>query len=274
MAEPQLIVQNLEVGFSGEGGLAPVVRDISFSVGREVVALVGESGSGKSMTGRAIMGLLPHGAVVRANRLAFEERDLTGLSAAEWSALRGSRISLVLQDPKYSLNPALKAGRQVEETLKLHTRLTAGERRRKALEMMDLVGLPDPVRIYRSYPGQLSGGMGQRLMIAAMLINRPKLLIADEPTSALDRDLQDQILGLLRRLSDEFGMGLLLISHDLQQVCRYADRVLVMRRGRIVESLASDELARSNEPYTHALWAARPSAKTYGSRLPVWGEAE
>ena len=274
MADPLLTVENLEIGFASDSGITSVVRDISLTVGREVVALVGESGSGKSMTGRAVMGLLPRNAILNARRLALEDVDLTTLSAAGWNALRGARVSLVLQDPKYSLNPAIRAGRQVEETLLLHTRLSASERRRKALEMMDLVGLPDPVRVYRSYPGQLSGGMGQRLMIAAMLINRPKLLIADEPTSALDRDLQDQILGLLRRLSDEFGMGLLLISHDLQQVSRYADRVLVMQRGRIVEAMPSQELAHASEPYTRALWAARPSAATYGSRLPVWEEAE
>ncbi|EPE94336.1 ATP-binding cassette domain-containing protein [Rhizobium grahamii] len=270
MTEPLLQVEDLSISFPSAMGLVRIVDDISFSVGREVVALVGESGSGKSMTGRAIMGLLPSRAKVAAARLSFDGHDLTAEKG--WNSLRGSGLGLILQDPKYSLNPAHRIGRQVEETLLLHTRLSAAERRERALDMLDKVGLPDASRIYSSYPAALSGGMGQRVMIAAMLINRPKLLIADEPTSALDRELQDQILTLLRSLSEELGMGLLLISHDLQQVSRYADRVMVMRRGRIDEQMASADLANARSDYTRALWAARPSAATYGTRLPVYGE--
>lgn len=272
MTEPLLSVEDLSIAFPSEAGPVRVVDGISFSVGREVVALVGESGSGKSMTGRAIMGLLPRRAEVRAKRLAFDRQELTTLSASGWNRLRGSGLGLILQDPKYSLNPAHKVGRQVEEALLLHTKLSAGERRERALDMLDKVGLPDPKRIYSSYPASLSGGMGQRVMIAAMLINRPKLLIADEPTSALDRGLQDQILTLLRLLTEELGMGLLLISHDLQQVSRYADRVMVMRHGMIEEQMASADLANAKSDYTRALWAARPSAATYGTRLPVYGD--
>lgn len=271
MTEPLLSVEDLSIAFPSEAGPAHVVDGISFSVGREVVALVGESGSGKSMTGRAIMGLLPRRAEVRAKRLAFDGQELTTLSASGWNRLRGSGLGLILQDPKYSLNPAHKVGRQVEEALLLHTKLSSAERREQALDMLDKVGLPDPKRIYSSYPASLSGGMGQRVMIAAMLINRPKLLIADEPTSALDRGLQDQILTLLRSLTEELGMGLLLISHDLQQVSRYADRVMVMRHGKIEEQMASADLANARSDYTRALWAARPSAATYGTRLPVYG---
>jgi peptide/nickel transport system ATP-binding protein len=272
MTEPLLSVEDLSIAFPSETGPVRVVDGISFSVGREVVALVGESGSGKSMTGRAIMGLLPRRAEVRAKRLAFDREELTTLSASGWNRLRGSSLGLILQDPKYSLNPAHKVGRQVEEALLLHTKLSAAERRERALDMLDKVGLPDPKRIYSSYPASLSGGMGQRVMIAAMLINRPKLLIADEPTSALDRGLQDQILTLLRSLTEELGMGLLLISHDLQQVSRYADRVMVMRHGKIEEQMASADLANAKSDYTRALWAARPSAATYGTRLPVYGD--
>ncbi|TXI08606.1 MAG: ABC transporter ATP-binding protein [Rhizobium sp.] len=271
MAEPLLSVQDLSVAFPSEAGPIPVVKDISFVVDREIVALVGESGSGKSMTGRAIMGLLPRHAQVRATHFSFEEQDLLSLPPSRWNALRGNGIGLVLQDPKYSLNPAHKVGRQVEETLVLHTRLSAAERRERALDMLHTVGLPDPQRVYSSYPAALSGGMGQRVMIAAMLINRPKLLIADEPTSALDRELQEQILTLLRSLTEEFGMGLLLISHDLQQVSQFADRAIVMRAGRIEEELASADLANAQSTYTRALWAARPSAETYVTRLPVYG---
>ncbi len=270
MAEPRLTIENLRISFPSEGGPVSVVDDVSFDVGREVVALVGESGSGKTMTGRAVMGLLPRGARIEALRMAFDGQDLTALSPSAWNRLRGRGIGLVLQDPKFSLNPAHKIGRQVEEALLLHAKFSAAERREQALEMLSRVGLPDPERVYSSYPAALSGGMGQRAMIAAMLVNRPKLLIADEPTSALDRGLQDQILTLLRSLTEELGMGLLLISHDLQQVSRYADRVLVMRQGRIEEEMASADLANAGSAYTRALWAARPSAATYGTRLPVY----
>lgn len=273
MAEPLLDIQSLSISFPSEAGSVRMVDDISLSVGRDVVALVGESGSGKSMTGRAIMGLLPESAEMQAKTLRFDGRDLRTLSTAGWNGLRGNDISLILQDPKYSLNPAHKIGRQVEEALLLHTRLGAAERREKALDMLAKVGLPDPKRVYASYPAALSGGMGQRVMIAAMIINQPKLLIADEPTSALDRALQDQILTLLRSLTTEFGMGLLLISHDLRQVSRYADRVVVMRRGKIEEQMASADLAQAQSAYTQALWAAQPSARTYGTRLPVYGDA-
>jgi peptide/nickel transport system ATP-binding protein len=272
MTEPLLSVEDLSIAFPSEAGSVRVVDGISFSVGREVVALVGESGSGKSMTGRAIMGLLPSRAEVRAKHLAFDGQELTTLPASGWNRLRGRGLGLILQDPKYSLNPAHKVGRQVEEALLLHTKLSAAQRRERALDMLDKVGLPDPQRVYSSYPAALSGGMGQRVMIAAMLINRPKLLIADEPTSALDRGLQDQILTLLRSLTEELGMGLLLISHDLQQVSRYADRVMVMRHGKIEEQMASADLANAKSDYTRALWAARPSAATYGTRLPVHGD--
>jgi peptide/nickel transport system ATP-binding protein len=273
MAEPLLDIDGLSIAFPSEVGPVRVVDDIAFTVGREIVALVGESGSGKSMTGRAVMGLLPGSAEMHARTLRFDGRDLRALSQIGWNALRGNDIGLILQDPKYSLNPAHRIGRQVEETLLLHTRLSAAERREKALDMLARVGLPDPKRVYTSYPAALSGGMGQRVMIAAMIINQPKLLIADEPTSALDRALQDQILMLLRSLTTEFGMGLLLISHDLRQVSRYADRVVVMRRGKIEEQMAAADLARAQSAYTQALWAAQPSAATYGTRLPVYGEA-
>jgi peptide/nickel transport system ATP-binding protein len=270
MAEPLLTIKNLQISFPSEEGPVSVVDDVSFDVRREVVALVGESGSGKSMTGRAIMGLLPRSATIDAQRMEFDGQDLTALSPSAWNRLRGRGIGLVLQDPKYSLNPAHRIGRQVEEALLLHTKLSAAERRQQAVDMLSKVGLPDPQRVYSSYPAALSGGMGQRVMIAAMLVNRPKLLIADEPTSALDRGLQDQILTLLRSLTEELGMGLLLISHDLQQVSRYTDRVLVMRQGRIEEEMASADLANAGSAYTRALWAARPSAATYGTRLPIY----
>jgi peptide/nickel transport system ATP-binding protein len=269
MADPLLDIKNLTIAFPSDRGPIDVVKSISFSVGCEIVAVVGESGSGKSMTGRAIMGLLPRQAKVQAEAMTFEGRDLQAFKSAQWNRLRGDGIGLILQDPKFSLNPAHRIGRQIAETLLLHTKLSAGARRDRVLEMMAKVGLADPKRIYDSYPAALSGGMGQRVMIAAMLINRPKLIIADEPTSALDHDLQEQILLLLRSLVGEFGMAMLLISHDLQQVSRYADRVLVMRQGEIVDRLPAARLAEAQSPYTRGLWAARSSAATYGTRLPV-----
>ncbi|MBF9233923.1 ABC transporter ATP-binding protein [Microvirga alba] len=271
MTEPFLEVRDLNVRFRDESGFAsvPALDDISFVVGAERVALVGESGSGKSTAARAVMGLLPPSAKVAAKNLRFGPADLLSLDHAGWNALRGSGMGFVLQDPRFSLNPSRRIGWQVEEALRLHTRLTRKERRERALDMLSAVGLPSPLRIYESFPGELSGGMGQRVMIAAMMINRPKLLIADEPTSALDRDLRDQILDLMGRLTAEQGAGLLLISHDLQQVTRFADRVLVLYRGKIVDERRGHELSHSDHPYTRTLWAARPSAATYGTRLPV-----
>lgn len=269
MTDKLLDVANLKISFPSDHGLIPVVKSISFEVGREIVALVGESGSGKSMTGRAIMGLLPPRAQVTADRLSFETHDLRQMKPAGWRKIRGNGLGLILQDPKYSLNPALRIGQQVEETLLLHTSLNAKERKIKALSMLEKVGLTDAERVYRSYPSELSGGMGQRVMIASMLINAPRLLIADEATSALDHDLQIQVLELLQSLTREMGMGLLLISHDLQQVARFADRVLVMRNGEIIDRLAAADLSKSQNAYTSALWNARPSAATYGTRLPV-----
>ncbi len=274
MTDPILDIAKLSIIFASDAGPVEVVKSVSLQVGREIVALVGESGSGKSMIGRAIMGLSPRGATVTAERLRFEDQDLATLSERGWNRLRGSGMGLILQDPKFSLNPAHRVGPQVEEALLLHTQLSARERNQHALDMLEKVGLPDPEKIYQQYPAALSGGMGQRVMIAAMLINRPKLVIADEPTSALDRGLQDQVLTLLRSLTQEFGMGLLLISHDLQQVARYADRVIVLRRGAIVEQLPAAALSDARSPYTRGLWAARPSAATYGTRLPLFEDGE
>lgn len=274
MTEHLLKVDDLNISFPSDTGPVAIVKSISFEVGSEIVALVGESGSGKSMTGRAIMGLLPRRAIISARNLRLDGQDLQQLSPSGWNRMRGSSMGLILQDPKFSLNPAHRVGRQVEETLLLHTRLSASERRDAALKMLQKVGLEDAERVYNSYPAALSGGMGQRVMIASMLINRPRLIIADEPTSALDRQLQDQILTLLRSLTHELGMSLLLISHDLQQVSRYADRVLVMRKGEIVDRLAASALQDAPSPYTRGLWSARPSAATYGTRLPTFASEE
>lgn len=269
MTDPILDVRNLSIALPDDAGWRSIVKSISFTVGHEIVALVGESGSGKSLTGKTIMGLLPSRAQVTADKLACEGENLLALSERQWTKRRGKTLGLMPQDPKISLNPGQRIGVQVEEALLLHTGLGKRDRRRAALDMLARVGLADAERIYQAYPGQLSGGMAQRAMMAAMLVNRPRLLIADEPTSALDREVQAQILALLKELTADFGMGLLLISHDLLQVSRFADRVIVMRQGRIEEELAASDLGQAQSSYTRSLWAARPSAATYGERLPT-----
>jgi peptide/nickel transport system ATP-binding protein len=265
-----LEARNLRVAFPAPDGHAvEVVHGVSFAVGVERVALVGESGSGKTLTARALMGLVPRPGTVTADRLALDGTDLLALGPREWRAVRGARIGLVLQDPRFALNPLHTIGRQVEEPLRLHQRLSGGERRERALAMLERVGLDNPREAYGLYPGQLSGGMGQRVMIAIMLIAGPQLLIADEPTSALDENLRRQVLELLADLVDKEKMGLLLISHDLQQVADFTDRTLVVYRGAIVDERKSAELSTSSHPYTRTLWSCRPSAETYGTRLPT-----
>jgi peptide/nickel transport system ATP-binding protein len=272
MSEDSLLtVRGLRIR-STENRERPIVDSISFDVGTERVALVGESGSGKSLTARALMGLVGRPLEVSADRLRFEDHDLLTLSSTQWARLRGQSISLVLQDARYALNPMVPIGRQIEEMVSLHARVPAAERRHRVHEMLEAVGLDDP-RLARAYPHQLSGGMGQRAMLAMMLINGPRLLIADEPTSALDAALREQMLELVCESVRVRRMGLLLISHDLHQVTRYCQRVLVMHRGRIVDGGSTAELMRSTHPYTRALWDCAPSGRTHGMRLPTFEAA-
>jgi peptide/nickel transport system ATP-binding protein len=247
-----------------------IVDRVSFDVGAERVALVGESGSGKSLTARALLGLLRRPLSVSAQRLQFEDIDLRALTPGDWAALRGSKMALILQDPRYGLNPVLRIERQIDEVLRIHQRLSAAERRDRTEEIMLAVGLAEPRRIARAFPHELSGGMGQRVMLAMMLVNGPRLLIADEPTSSLDESLRDQVLELITSLVEQRRMGLLLISHDLQQVARVCDRVLVMYQGRIVDARRTQDLASADHPYTRTLWSCRPGGKTYGTQLPVF----
>ena len=256
MTAPLLAVENLTVAYGGGG--APAVRGVSFTLGRERLGLVGESGSGKSPTGRALLGLVKRPGRVTARRLAFAGQDLLGLSPRDWSRLRGRRMAMVLQDPRYSLNPVLSVGRQVTEALRLHRGIGAADALRRARAMLEAVSIADPDRVLRLYPYQLSGGMGQRVMIAAMLIAEPELLIADEPISALDVTVANEVLGILDRLVRERGMGLLFISHNLQAVASLCDRVLVMYGGRVLEDCDTGQLAAARHPYTRALMAAAP----------------
>jgi peptide/nickel transport system ATP-binding protein len=270
MSEPPLLeVEGLDVTF--EGGRAPLraVRDVSFTLRRERLGIVGESGSGKSTTGRALLGLLPRSAKVSARRMSFEGTQLLGLSASGWRKLRGRRMSMVMQDPKFSLNPVLKVGKQIMETLRLHSAVSSAEAKRQALAMLEAVRIRDPERVFHLHPHQLSGGMGQRVMIAAMLIAKPDLLIADEPTSALDVTVQNQVLRILDDLVVARGMGLIFISHNLTAIASFCDRVLVMYGGRILEELPARDLGRASHPYTRALIAAAPDLDRPRAELAV-----
>jgi peptide/nickel transport system ATP-binding protein len=268
-APPLFEVEGLDVSFAAGRTTFQAVRDVSFTLGRERLGIVGESGSGKSTTGRALLGLLPRSATVTAKRLSFAGSSLLGLSAKGWQALRGRRMSMVMQDPKFSLNPLVKVGEQISETLLLHGEFDRAGARRRALAMLEAVRIRDPERVFHLYPHQLAGGMGQRVMIAAMLIGEPDLLIADEPTSALDVTVQNQVLRILDDLVSARGMGLIFISHNLTVIASFCDRVLVMYRGRIVEELAAGDLAKARHPYTRGLIAAAPEIDHPRAELAV-----
>jgi peptide/nickel transport system ATP-binding protein len=266
---PLLEVEGLNVSFPGRGGVTRAVRDVSFSLGRERLGIVGESGSGKSTTGRALLGLIPRPGLVTARKMQFAGQDLMEMSDAAWQALRGRRISMVMQDPKYSLNPVIKVGHQIQETYLLHHQTSPDDARQRTLAMLEAVRIRDPELVYHLYPHQLSGGMGQRVMIAMMLIAEPDLLIADEPTSALDVTVQNQVLRILDDLVTDRGMGLIFISHNLTIVSSFCDRVLVMYGGKIVEECKASELHKARHPYTQALIKAAPSLEHPRAELAV-----
>ena len=268
--EPVLVVDDLCVAFPNrDGGYTEAVRGVSFNLGRERLGIVGESGSGKSQTGRAILGLTAPEGRVTAKRLAFQGTDLMHCSAQQRRALRGGRIAMVLQDPKFSLNPVMTIGEQIVETLRAHSRVSGAEARRGALAALEAVQIDDPVRVYRLYPHEVSGGMGQRAMIAMMLIANPELLIADEPTSALDVTVQLQVLAILDGLVRQRGMGLIFISHDLRLVSTFCDRILVMYAGRVVEEIAAGALAEARHPYTLGLLNCLPRLGDARHPLPT-----
>ncbi len=238
----------------------PIVEDLSFSLGRgEILALVGESGCGKSLTGLAILGLLPRGIKVSRGSIFFQGRDLVGLSDEELRKLRGRELAMVFQDPMTSLNPVFPVGDQVAEVLRWHFGLSKKEALQKVKELFREVGIPAPDRRLKAYPHELSGGMRQRVMIAMALAGKPSLLIADEPTTALDVTIQAQILELLARLRQTRHLSILLITHDLGVVAELADRVAVMYAGRLVEVARCEEIYENPaHPYTKALLAALP----------------
>jgi peptide/nickel transport system ATP-binding protein len=269
MTSPLLTVEDLRISFPTRTRVVEAVRGIGFTIGREKVGLVGESGSGKSMTGRAILGLVPPPGRVTAARLRLGDIDLLTASERKMREVRGRRVSMVLQDPRFSLNPVLTVGAQIAEAYRAHERVPRAQARDRALEMLRAVRIRDPERVHDAYPHELSGGMGQRVMIAMMLAPDPDLLIADEPTSSLDATVQMQVLAILDDLVTRRGMGLFFISHDLRLVGSFCDRVLVMYGGRIVETLAAADLDRATHPYTRGLLAALPSPGRAGEPLPV-----
>ncbi len=262
-------VENLEVSFSVDGGQIDAVRGVSFRVPQGgTVALVGESGSGKSVISQAIMGILPRAARIQGGRILFNDPlrpektiDIAALSpdGPEMRAIRGGRISIIFQEPMTSLSPIHTVGDQIGEALHLHRKASAAEGRELVIEMLRLVGFPDPVKALRTYPFELSGGLRQRAMIAMALICRPALLIADEPTTALDVTIQAQILKLMRDLQAELGMAVLIITHDLGVVANMAEEIIVLYHGRVMESGTLDHIfGQPTHPYLRALLHAVP----------------
>jgi peptide/nickel transport system ATP-binding protein len=264
-----LDIKNLRVTFDTETGPVQAVRGVSFSLGRERLGIVGESGSGKTMTGRAVLRLIRPPGRIEADAMTFDGQDLLAASEREMRALRGKRIGMVMQDPKFSLNPVMTVGRQLTEGLRLRDGLGRADAATKALAALEAVQIRDPERVMDAYPHELSGGMGQRVMIAMMLIPEPDLLIADEPTSALDVTVQAEVLTILDNLVRDRNMSLIFISHDLRLVARFCDRVLVMYKGRIVEEVAAGKLLDAQHPYTRGLLNCLP--RIGGPREPLPG---
>lgn len=264
-----LDIRNLRVTFDTETGPVHAVRGVSFSLGRERLGIVGESGSGKTITGRSVLRLIRPPGRIEADLMTFDGQDLLGASEREMRALRGKRIGMVMQDPKYSLNPVMNVGEQLTEGLRRRDGLGRRDATAKALAALEAVQIRDPERVMAAFPHELSGGMGQRVMIAMMLIPEPDLLIADEPTSALDVTVQAEVLSILDRLVRDRGMGLIFISHDLRLVARFCDRVLVMYKGRVVEEVQAANLMQAQHPYTQGLLNCLP--RIGGPRAPLPG---
>ena len=275
-----LEVENLWVRFPTRQGIFNAVRGVSFALERERLGIVGESGSGKSMTGRAILRLIRKPGIVESDAIRLEGRNLLELSEPEMRKVRGQKISMVMQDPKFSLNPVMTIGDQIMESYLLHNNTSKAQARAKAIAMLEAVSIRDPERVMRAYPHEMSGGMGQRIMIAMMLIPDPQILIADEPTSALDVSVQRQVLDIMDGLVKERGMGLIFISHDLNLVSEFCDRVLIMCAGRIVEVCDADKLHQAKHPYTQGLLNSLPRLDQPKKHLEVlkrddgWADGE
>lgn len=266
---PQLVVEDLRVRFHTAHRVVEAVRGVSFTVGREKVGIVGESGSGKSMTGRAILRLSPPEAQVTAKALQFQDIDLLACTERQMLKVRGRRISMIMQDPKFALDPVMRVGDQIADAIPAERRGSRMADRERVLAMLDSVHIRNPKRVFDLYPHEVSGGMGQRVMIAMMLMPEPSLLIADEPTSALDVTVRMRVLAILDELVAQRDLGLIFISHDLNLVASFCHRVLIMYAGRIVEECAANELAHAQHPYTRGLLASLPRVGDTRARLPV-----
>ncbi|MEG0383160.1 ABC transporter ATP-binding protein [Solibacillus cecembensis] len=272
-----LEVRNLGVNFKTYGGEVKAVRDVSFHVNKgEIVAIVGESGSGKSVTVQTIMGLIPKPpAIINAGNIYFQGQDLLTLSKKQMRKVNGSKISMVFQDPMTSLNPTMKIGKQIAEALIVHNNLSKAEAKEKAIEMIRLVGIPNPEERYEQYPHEFSGGMRQRAMISIALACSPELLIADEPTTALDVTIQAQVLELMKDLKEKINTAIILITHDLGVVAETAERVIVMYAGMIVEiSSVEDIFNNPKHPYTWGLLESIPDITATSEKkrlIPIEG---
>lgn len=264
-----LKVEDLWVRFNTQHGVVDAVRGISFNIGKEKVGIVGESGSGKTVTGRSVLRLTPKLARVSATRMEFDGLNLATATESQMRQIRGRRISMIMQDPKFSLNPVHHVGKQISEAFLVHHKVAKAEAKERTLAMLNAVRIRDPKRVYDLYPHEVSGGMGQRIMIAMMLIPDPDLIIADEPTSALDVTVRMQVLAILDDLVSQRGLGLMFISHDLNLVATFCDRVLIMYAGRIVESCHASELHRAQHPYTQGLLNSLPRINQRRNMLPV-----
>lgn len=265
----QLTVEDLKVRFHTARRVVDAVRGVSFTVGREKVGIVGESGSGKSMTARAILRLSPPQARVTAKTMRFQDVDLLASTERQMLRVRGRRISMIMQDPKFALDPVMRVGDQIAEAIPADRRASRAQDRERVLAMLDSVHIRDPKRVFDLYPHEVSGGMGQRIMIAMMLMPEPSLLIADEPTSALDVTVRMRVLAILDELAAQRDLGLIFISHDLNLVASFCDRVLIMYAGRIVEECVASELVHAQHPYTRGLLASLPRVGDTRTRLPV-----
>ena len=265
-----LDVRNLRVSYHTYAGEVQSVRDISFQVNEgETVAIVGESGCGKSVTAKTIMGLVaePPGDIKGESQILYFGENILGQSEKEWEKYRGAKCSMIFLDALTSFNPTMNIGRQIEENITNHYKVTKKEARSKAVEMLELVKIPDPAMCLKKYPHELSGGMRQRIMIAIALSGNPKILIADEPTTALDVTIQAQIIGLLKDIQVKLGTTIILITHDLGVVASIADKIIVMYSGKIVEKGECNDIFSSHKhPYTWALLNAAPSLEIENNR--------
>ncbi|MGB8330660.1 MAG: ABC transporter ATP-binding protein [Polyangiales bacterium] len=270
MTEPLLSLRHLVTAFETDGGYLRAVDDVSFDVlpGR-TLGIVGESGCGKSVTSLSIMRLIPSPpGFIESGEAFFAGRDLFQLRESEMRSLRGDEISMIFQEPMTSLNPVYTVGWQIVEAIRLHRSMSRRAARARAIELLDLVGIPAPAERIHSYPHTLSGGMRQRVMIAMALACEPRVLIADEPTTALDVTIQAQILDLLRSLQEDLGMSIIFISHDLGVMAEFAHEIAVMYAGKIVEQAETNVLFRTpRHPYTRGLLRSLPSARNRGQRL-------